>query len=113
MTKLQGVFTENLKNARKKANLTQEALAEKVGLTAKHIGVIERGIKFPTIQMIESLADALGIPAYELFIEPSGVAGTSPTEIINNYNKFLVGHYTKGLREAGNEFLGKLDEKNT
>lgn len=111
MTKLQGVFTENLKNARKKANLTQEALAEKVGLTAKHIGVIERGIKFPTIQMLEAIADALDIPAYELFLEPSEVTEASPTEIINSYNHFLEKKISKALREASKNYLGNVDKK--
>ncbi len=61
MTRLQVVFIENLKLARKNADLTQETLAEKAGVTAKHISAIERGIKFPPLQLIEALANALGI----------------------------------------------------
>jgi transcriptional regulator with XRE-family HTH domain len=111
MTKLQGVFTENLKNARKKANLTQEALAEKVGLTAKHIGVIERGIKFPTIQMLEAISEALGIHAYELFLEPSGIIGSTPTEIITGYNHFLDERIKRELNDAGLAFLQQIPPK--
>lgn len=37
------IFGERLKEARQKANLTQAELAEKVGMSANFIGMIERG----------------------------------------------------------------------
>lgn len=105
MTKLQEVFIENLKLARKQANFTQEDLAEKVGLTPKHISVIERRVKFPTIQMLEAIADALGIPAYKLFIDPNNMNDGSPTEIVDLYNRFLEERIKRELVESGSAFL--------
>ena len=111
MTRLQGVFSENLKNARKSAGLTQEALADRLGTAAKYLGAIERGVKFPSVQMIEALAGALGIAPYELFIEPSAATGSSPTEIINTYNRFLEDKLAGDLRQAGKDFLGRSEGK--
>lgn len=101
MTQLQEIFIENLKVARKRAGLTQDSLAEKVGKIGKYIGAIEQGAKFPSVGLIEDLAKALGIAPYELFIDQSSSAGTSPTEIIDAYNRFLGDK----LREAGKAFL--------
>jgi transcriptional regulator with XRE-family HTH domain len=105
MTKLQEVFIENLKYARKEAKITQEALAEKVGATAKYIGAIEQGFKFPSIKMLEALALALDIPAYTLFISPTDVSGSAATEIIDNYNNFLEERLLRTLKESGQSFL--------
>jgi transcriptional regulator with XRE-family HTH domain len=111
MTKLQAIFIENLKYARKKADLTQEALAEKVGVTAKHIGVIERGLRFPPIQLVEALANALGIAPYELFLDLSGVTGTTPEGIIKSYNQFLEEQLHGNLKNAEQCYLALLHEK--
>jgi transcriptional regulator with XRE-family HTH domain len=111
MTRLQVVFIENLKLARKNADLTQESLAEKAGVTSKHVSAIERGIKFPPLQLIEALANALGIAPYELFLDPSGIPGTSPEGIIKSYNRYLEGKLSDDLQQAGDDFLKMIDEK--
>ena len=38
---------KRIKECREKANLTQEALAEKVGCSATYISAVERGASFP------------------------------------------------------------------
>ncbi len=58
----------NIKLARVKAGLTQEALAEKADLSRETIGDTERGIKSPTVATVGAIADALGIDMYKLFI---------------------------------------------
>jgi len=98
VTKLQEVFASNLKAARKQAGLTQETQADKLGMSPKYQGTLERGLKFPSVAVIEQLAGALGVAAYELFMEPSAVPGTSPPRSLT---------LTTGSWRARSEKLGR------
>ena len=53
-------------NCRKKANLTQMQLAEKLGITDKAISKWERGIAMPDSSIMLGLCDILGISVNEL-----------------------------------------------
>ena len=65
------VFIKNLKNFRKKKKISQMRLAEKCKTSTSYIGEIEIGKKFPSIEMIDKIAEALNIKPYFLFIEES------------------------------------------
>jgi len=56
-----------LKVARARADLTQEQLAAKVGVTRKTINTIERGHFVPSTLLALKLARALGVKVEELF----------------------------------------------
>nr|BFF36936.1 helix-turn-helix transcriptional regulator [Tenacibaculum mesophilum] len=60
-------FGENLKKLRKKANLTQEDLANDCNISLSQIGRIERGEINTTISTLYVLANALHIEVKELF----------------------------------------------
>ena len=64
---LKQIFIHNLKNFRKKANITQMKLAEHCNTAPSYIGEIEIGRKFPSTEMIERIAEALRIEPYHLF----------------------------------------------
>jgi len=60
-----------LKLARVRADLTQEELAARVGVTRKTINTIERGHFVPSTLLALKLAKALGVKVEELFsLEP-------------------------------------------
>lgn len=65
---LRSVFIANIKKYRKEQNLSQMNLAEKVGTSTSYLGEIEIGKKFPSIEMIQKIADALNIPPFKLFM---------------------------------------------
>jgi transcriptional regulator with XRE-family HTH domain len=67
MTKLQQIFADNLKSYRRKKQLSQAALAEKIGSVSTYISQIECGKRFPSPRMIEKLAVILEVEEYELF----------------------------------------------
>jgi transcriptional regulator with XRE-family HTH domain len=46
--------------------LTQEALAAEAGLAPTYVGQIERGSRSPTLNVVERLADALGVKPSDL-----------------------------------------------
>lgn len=52
-----------IKVARKKLNLTQEALAEKVDITLYYMGEIERGEKTPSLDLFIRLVEVLDVSA--------------------------------------------------
>lgn len=57
-----------IREERKKANLTQENLAELLDLSVAYIGYIERGKQAPYLKTLERIAKAMNIEVYELFI---------------------------------------------
>ena len=58
-----------IKKAREAASLTQEQLAEMVGLSSSHISVVERGVKAPRLETFVEIANALGVTADSLLID--------------------------------------------
>lgn len=61
------LFGENISKYRKKLNLTQAELAEKIGVTQKHLSEIESGLKFPSATLIEQLSISLDKPVAAFF----------------------------------------------
>ena len=52
---------------REQDGLTQAELAEKTGLSDNFIGLIERGIKHPTLETLNKIAEALEVHLSEFF----------------------------------------------
>ncbi|WP_331351771.1 helix-turn-helix transcriptional regulator [Cellvibrio sp. UBA7671] len=66
-TSLKKQFGKRLQQVRSSRGLTQEELAEKVGLTIESISNIERGIHGPSFDNLEKITTALNVPAKSLF----------------------------------------------
>ena len=59
-------FGSFVADRRKKLNMTQADLAAKISVTDKAVSRWERGLGFPDIKIIESLADALEVSILEI-----------------------------------------------
>ncbi|MDR0526904.1 MAG: helix-turn-helix domain-containing protein [Spirochaetaceae bacterium] len=70
MERLGEIFAKNMKEYRRKRGLTQEKLAEKVDVSTHHIGMIELARNYPTLNLVERIANALDVEIYQLFTEP-------------------------------------------
>jgi transcriptional regulator with XRE-family HTH domain len=57
---------DQIRAARKKAELTQESLAEKAGMDRQAVNRIEQGRASPLLDNLIRIADALDIPLAEL-----------------------------------------------
>lgn len=55
-----------LKQARKAAGLNQTELAHRCGVVQSHISGMERGVRAPSIEMLDALSQALGVSAHWL-----------------------------------------------
>ena len=64
---------ENIKNARKKAGLTQKELGQKIGLSYQSIAQWENNLRKPKPETLQKLANALGITIWELSAGSSGI----------------------------------------
>ena len=71
MNRLQTCLAQNMKLYRKKNGLSQAALAEKAGTAPNYIALIEVGKNFPSLQMLEKIANALNVDCLDLFDKKS------------------------------------------
>ena len=62
----------NLRRLRQAEGLGQEKFALEHGFDRTYISGIERGVRNPTILVLERLAIALKVPVEDLLKEPSG-----------------------------------------
>jgi transcriptional regulator with XRE-family HTH domain len=63
------VIGNAIRSRRKKANLTQEKLAEIVNLNPKYLGEVERGEKIISIEALLRIAKAVRIHIHKFFLE--------------------------------------------
>jgi len=82
-------YGKALRIARAVSGLQQQELARRAGLNASHISLIEKGLRNPSVEAIEKLSEALGIPE-SLFTLLAAESGD-----------------TKGINEAELEGIGK------
>ena len=57
-----------IQTLRKERKMTQERLAELVGIDPKNISRIENGNNYPTPENLSAIAQALNVEIYELFV---------------------------------------------
>lgn len=57
----------NLRQARLRRDLSQEVLAIEAGVAMNYLSGIERGVRNPTVNVLDRLAKVLGISIAELF----------------------------------------------
>jgi len=64
---LKDVFVENLRKFRRERGMSQAMFAEKCDTATSYIGQIEIGKRFPSLELIEKMAQVLKIRPYLLF----------------------------------------------
>ena len=63
----QALFGSRIRSIREAADLSRETAAERAGTGANYLGEVERGEKFPTLEMIERIATALEVSPSAFF----------------------------------------------
>jgi transcriptional regulator with XRE-family HTH domain len=67
MDNIREILAKNLRENRQRLNISQPKLAELANLSTHYVASIETSRKFPTPDVLERLAAALGINPHELF----------------------------------------------
>ena len=57
-----------IQGIRKSLKLTQEQLAERIGMEPQNVSMIETGRNYPTPENLAKIAQTLGVDVFELFI---------------------------------------------
>ncbi|MDR0710550.1 MAG: helix-turn-helix domain-containing protein [Spirochaetaceae bacterium] len=96
MTKLREILAKNLKENRRKCGVSQVKLAERAGVSTQYIAMIELSRQFPSPEVLERIAAALEIEAYELFAVPA-----SPENAMERLHRDII----KEIREVIVEIL--------
>jgi transcriptional regulator with XRE-family HTH domain len=67
MKKPQVLFGKKLSMVRKERGISQERLAELAGIHRNYVGMVERGMQSPSLNLIVDFAHALKVKPVELF----------------------------------------------
>ena len=86
MTEFQKQFANKLKEIRIASGLSQEKLAEKLGVATKTVSYWENGHNAVTFNKIPLIAKALNVPVYKLFVFGDILSGDDDeiSELINS-----------------------------
>ncbi len=76
-----------IKYFRKQKGLTQEQLAEKIGIETNTLSNIETGKSFMSFKVFQKLPDILEVQPYEFFIYPEYMTASHKEELIKKLKK--------------------------
>jgi len=92
-------FSKMLKQQRLMTDLTLRQLSASSGVSASHIGRIERGERFPSAHILQKIAIPLGFEENELFTL-AGYLSPQPSSVIESpSNRQLDAYVAKVLAE--------------
>jgi transcriptional regulator with XRE-family HTH domain len=92
MANIREILAQNLKENRRKLGITQPMLAERAGLSTHYLGMIEIGRNFPTADVLERLAEALGVNSNELFsvsVSPERAIEELQQAVVKNIDQLI------------------------
>ena len=92
MTNLRQVLALNMREKRRALGFSQAKLAEKVNTAPTYIAMIELEKKFPSVEMLERIAEALCMDTTELFS-----AQSVPSDSIRKLHKSVLMEFEKVL----------------
>jgi len=94
---LKEIIGKNIRYYREEQELTQKMVAHRAGFTAAYLGYLERGEKNPSVEIIERVADSLGIEPYYLLMD--NLEENLPSELMH------LLHVVNNLEENHTEFI--------
>lgn len=72
-------FGRRLRMLREQAGFSQEALADRAAVHRTYVSSVERGQRNISLANIQALADALGVPVEQLFVDAGPTDSTRRT----------------------------------
>jgi transcriptional regulator with XRE-family HTH domain len=73
-----GLIARNVRRVRVSKGISQERLAFDSGIDRAYLGGIEREAENPTVDLLDRLANVLGVSLGELFVEVAPLGQRSP-----------------------------------
>ena len=113
MTNVKEILARNLKENRRRLGITQPELAERAGMSTQYLAMIEIARKFPTADILDRLAAALGINPNELFsvaVSPERAMEQLQQVILDNVNNAIEYALDKAIeKRCGNSRQNKAN----
>jgi transcriptional regulator with XRE-family HTH domain len=106
MTCIREIFAKNIKENRHKCGFSQEKLAERAAISTHYLAMIELARNFPSSDIIERIADALGIEIYELF-----VVAYSPAEELDKLHQEIITDIKQIVQETIENSFEKREKR--
>lgn len=106
------IFGENVKAYRKNKGLSQEQLAETLGISTNHLSVIETGTKFVSYKLLEKIITELGVMPATLFYT-KGTEEFDETKLnkINSIIENEFGEYIKQVQSKISKYILSANKK--
>ena len=110
------LFGRNVRKYRKIARLTQEQLSEKLGITQKHLSIVETGTQFASAGLIQKISEELQVSPGDLF---GGTSDEIKKEIGNMRNDLMTMMMSELKRQSSilsdeiQKLRAELNSKNT
>ena len=98
---VQLIYAENIRRRRIEKGLTQEQLAEKIGMSPKYISDIETARKPGSLDTIIQIGNVLDYEMYEIFL---------PNSKTISYDSKRTKQLMTKLRSAVNDILNVMEE---
>ena len=106
MTNIRDVLAKNMKAYRNALGISQAKLADKVDTSTHYIGMIETKNNFPSPEMLERIAAALGVDTVDLFSTDKKMP-----ETLKNYRKAVLKDIKALVGKFMDEKLKDLEKK--
>ena len=91
-----------IKDARKKAGMTQEELGKKIGVSGSSMAQWENDLRNPKLDTLQRIASALGVPVQELI---------SDWEAVDKEEFKRVFIYGEGIKDRIDAALDRLNDE--
>ena len=95
MAGIREILATNIKEHRRKCGFSQDGLSEKAGISSQYLATVETCRKFPTPEVLERLADALGIETHELFAVDS-----APQNELQLLRNDIISEVVKAVKQS-------------
>jgi transcriptional regulator with XRE-family HTH domain len=106
MASIREVLAGNLKEYRRRRGFSQDKLAELADISSQYLATVETCRKFPTPEVLDRLAKALGIETYKLF-----EMSTTPEEALILLRQDIVSEIEQLVVKAIKETLAAESKK--
>lgn len=100
-----------IKSLRTNKNLTQEKLSDIIGIASKHLSKVETGAKYPSLELIVEISNALCVSSDDILIDSldnsNSMVGNEIQEILldcNHDEKEMLTRTLKFLKALLSEF---------
>jgi len=101
---VQSIISENIKCHRKIRNLSQAALAEKLGISVNHLCNIENSKRWLSVNVLAKMAEVLYMDPYELLKSPETL-GSKEEAILRKYIDETEDALSKTIEKMRSNYL--------